>query len=62
MFLTNSLKLCIDRAAKRHASGGHEVKPEIIVEMYQNTFPLFGQNKNLFHSVRMMNVTNKSVR
>lgn len=62
MFFTDRLEFCIDRAARRHASGGHEVKPEIIIEMYQNTFSLFEQNKNLFHSVRLIDVTDKAVR
>lgn len=62
LFFTDRLEFCLDRAAKRFASGGHEVKPEIITEMYQNTFPLFEQNKYLFHSVRLIDVTDKAIR
>lgn len=54
LFFTDNINLCIDRAKVRHLSGGHEVKQEIIKEMYQNTFPLFEANKSLFHSIRFL--------
>jgi predicted ABC-type ATPase len=57
LFFTDDLNLCIDRAQIRYISGGHEVKQEVIEEMYSSTLPLFEQNKNLFHSIRLVNVT-----
>ncbi|WP_460640157.1 hypothetical protein [Larkinella harenae] len=57
MFYTDDLDLCLNRARVRHESGGHEVKPEVIEEMYGATFPLFEQNKTLFHRVRLVDVT-----
>ncbi|GAB2557754.1 hypothetical protein [Spirosoma areae] len=39
LFYTDNLALCIDRAKVRHLSGGHEVRQNIIEEMYANTFP-----------------------
>ncbi len=62
LFFTDDPELCLTRARVRYARGGHEVKPEVVTEMYQNTFPLFEQNKNLFHSVRLVDVTDRAVR
>lgn len=56
LFFTDFLALCIDRAKVRHLNGGHEVKPEIIEEMYANTFPLFQKHKSLFHTIRLIDV------
>ena len=50
------------RAKARYANGGHEVKPEVVTEMYHNTLPLFEQNKSLFDSIRLIDVTDKSFR
>lgn len=61
LFFTDNLNLCIDRAAVRHLSGGHEVKREIIEEMYANTIPFFKQNKDLFSSVRLVDVNNTTI-
>lgn len=58
LFFTDNLSLCIDRARVRHLSGGHEVKQEIIEEMYADTVPLFQLNKTLFSSVRLIDVQN----
>ncbi|GAB4042861.1 hypothetical protein [Spirosoma litoris] len=58
LFFTDNLALCIDRAKVRHLSGGHEVKLEIIQEMYNSTMPLFEQNKQIFSSVRLIDVQN----
>ena len=58
LFFTDNLALCIDRARVRHLSGGHEVKQEIIEEMYASTLPLFERNKKLFASVRLIDVQN----
>lgn len=57
LFFTDFLDLCVDRAKLRHVSGGHEVKPEVVTEMYASTMPLFLQNQNLFDSVRLIDVT-----
>jgi predicted ABC-type ATPase len=61
LFFTDSIDLCIDRAKIRHMSGGHEVRQEVIEEMYNHTFPLFEQNKGLFSKVRLINVSDKSI-
>jgi predicted ABC-type ATPase len=61
LFFTDDLNLCIDRAKIRHLSGGHEVKQEIIEEMYASTIPLFEQNKSIFHSVRLVDVTDRTI-
>jgi predicted ABC-type ATPase len=55
------LNLCIDRAKIRHLSGGHEVKEEVIKEMYKHTFSLFHQNKALFGNVLLVDVTDTSI-
>lgn len=57
LFFADDLSLCIDRAKIRHLSGGHEVRQEIIEEMYVNTLPLFQQNKDLFNTVRLVDMT-----
>ena len=44
LFFTDSVELCLDRAQVRHENGGHEVRADIIKEMYANTFSLFEQN------------------
>jgi predicted ABC-type ATPase len=62
LFFTNDLDLCIDRANVRHLSGGHEVKREVIEEMYSNTLPLFEKFKYLFDSVRLLDVTDISIK
>ena len=54
LFFTDDLTLCLDRAALRYVNGGHEVKPEVVKEMYVNTLPLFIANKAMFHSVRLV--------
>jgi predicted ABC-type ATPase len=57
LFFTDDLNLCVVRAKIRHLSGGHEVKQEVIEEMYASTMPLFEENKALFHQVRLVDVT-----
>lgn len=57
LFFTDDLNLCIDRAKVRYLSGGHEVKQEVIEEMYNDTILLFEQNKSLFTNVRLVNIT-----
>lgn len=61
LFFTDKLTLCLDRASIRHLNGGHEVKQEIIEEMYAATIPLFQQNANLFFSVRLLDVQNTTM-
>lgn len=61
LFFTDDLNLCIDRARIRYLSGGHEVKKEVIVEMYGNTIPLFKINEKLFHGIRLIDVTGTSI-
>jgi len=48
LFFTDFLTLCLDRAKIRHLNGGHEVKPQIIEEMYASTLPLFHQHQKNF--------------
>lgn len=60
LFFTDDLNLCLTRAKARHLSGGHEVKPEIVEEMYQATIPLFFENKSLFSTVRLIDVSYES--
>jgi predicted ABC-type ATPase len=60
MFFTDDLGLCLDRAKARHLSGGHEVKPEVVDEMYNSTMPLFKENETLFNTVRLIDVTFES--
>ena len=61
LFFTDDINLCLDRAAVRYRSGGHEVRPEIIEEMYANTLPLFAENSTLFRSVRLIDMTGITV-
>ena len=61
LFFTDNLTLCIDRARVRYLSGGHEVKQDIIEEMYTATIPLFEQNKALFSGIRLIDVQNTTV-
>lgn len=57
LFFTDDINLCLDRAEIRYMSGGHEVKPDVIREMYAGTMSLLEQNKQIFHSVRLVDVT-----
>lgn len=61
LFFTDDLTLCIDRAKIRHVNGGHEVRPEIIEEMYANTLPLFKANSSLFHTIRLVDSTSLAI-
>ncbi|WP_221391176.1 hypothetical protein [Dyadobacter sp. NIV53] len=61
LFFTDNLELCFDRARIRHLNGGHEVKPDIIKEMYDNTIPFFNQNRKLFYSIRLIDVTDNLI-
>ncbi len=45
------------RAEIRHKKGGHLVKPEIVKEMYEETFPLLKQNLNLFKTIRFIDIS-----
>jgi len=57
LFFTDDINLCLNRAKVRHLNGGHEVKPDVIEEMYYSTIPLFLQNKALFSKVSLIDVT-----
>lgn len=61
LFFTDDVKLCLNRAEIRHLSGGHQVKPEIIYQMYRDTISLFKQNSRTFGSVRLVDVTYDAV-
>ncbi|TAE32517.1 MAG: hypothetical protein EAZ91_04135 [Cytophagales bacterium] len=60
LFYTDHVALCLDRASLRYINGGHEVKPEVVQEMYANTFPLFEKHKQLFQAVRLVDVNEDS--
>ncbi|MDQ1085614.1 hypothetical protein [Siphonobacter sp. SORGH_AS_1065] len=61
LFFTNDIQLCLDRANLRFLSGGHEVKPDIIQEMYAATIPLFQTYQDIFSSVLFINVNNSQI-
>jgi predicted ABC-type ATPase len=61
LFFTDDITLCLNRAASRHRSGGHLVKPEVVEEMYRNTIPLLLANQILFDRVRLIDVNGTSV-
>lgn len=61
LFFTDDVRLCLNRADIRHKSGGHEVESSAIKQMYANTISLFKENKHLFSSVRLIDVTYDSV-
>jgi predicted ABC-type ATPase len=56
LFFTDSLDLCLDRARIRYENGGHEVKADVVKEMYVSTLPLLKENRNIFHQLRLVNV------
>jgi predicted ABC-type ATPase len=56
LFYTDHVALCLDRANLRYLNGGHLVKPQVVEEMYSNTFRLFERNKQLFQVVRLIDV------
>lgn len=57
LFYTESVDFCLFRAEIRYKDGGHLVKPEIVKEMYEETFPLLKQNLNLFKTFRFIDVS-----
>jgi predicted ABC-type ATPase len=61
LFFTDNIELCQIRAKIRHLKGGHLVDPNIIDEMYNQTFKLLNENKSIFNSVRFVDVTNTSL-
>lgn len=61
IYFTDSLELCISRAETRHKNGGHLVEEAIVTEMFENTFPLFKENKGLFSSMKFLDVSKKGI-
>ena len=61
LFFTDEVKLCLNRADIRHKSGGHEVEADVIKQMYSHTIALFKENKRLFSTIRLIDVTYESV-
>ena len=57
LFFTDDLRMCMDRARIRHLNGGHEVKPEVIEEMYGSTLRLFAEHKRMFSTIRLIDMT-----
>jgi predicted ABC-type ATPase len=62
LFFTDDVKLCLNRADIRYKSGGHEVEADVIKQMYANTISLFNENKRIFSTVRLIDVTYDSVK
>lgn len=60
LFYTNSVEFCLTRAETRHKDGGHLVKPEIVKEMYEQTFPLLKENLQIFKTFRFIDVSQVS--
>lgn len=56
LFFTDDLNLCLDRALLREKSGGHQVAPEIIKRMYQDTLPLLRRHIKLIDNLLFINV------
>jgi predicted ABC-type ATPase len=61
MYFTDSLELCISRAETRYKNGGHLVEEAIVSEMFENTIPLFKENKGLFSSMKFLDVSKKGI-
>lgn len=61
LFFTDTIDLCLNRAKARYLSGGHEVKSDIIKEMYTSTMLLFKENETLFSTVRLIDVTSEAL-
>ena len=61
LFYTDSIELCLLRAAIRHKNGGHLVEPSIVKEMYNNTIPLLKQHTSLFNSMTFINISNTNI-
>jgi len=60
LFFTDSLQLCIERAAIRFESGLHLVKPETITEMYNNTIPLLKANFDAIDNLSLIDATEEN--
>lgn len=56
MFFTDDIDLCLTRAILREQSGGHNVKPQIIKEMYANTISLLRTNIHLINQLQLIDV------
>lgn len=62
LFFTDNINFCLTRAEIRHKKGGHLVKPEIITEMYEQTFFLLKENLKLFQTLRFVDVSTTFIR
>lgn len=56
MFYSDSLQLCIDRAKYREINGGHSVKVEVIIEMYEKTLLLLKRNAKWIDGIRFVDI------
>jgi predicted ABC-type ATPase len=61
LYFTENIELCLLRAETRHRNGGHLVEPAIIEEMFENTFPLFRENVNLFKTIKFLDVSDMNI-
>lgn len=61
LYFTDNIELCLLRAEARHRNGGHLVEQAIIKEMFENTFPLFKENMNLFKTIKFLDVSDMSI-
>jgi predicted ABC-type ATPase len=56
MFFTDDINLCLTRAVLREQSGGHNVEPRIIKEMYANSISLLRNNVHLISQLQLIDV------
>lgn len=62
LLFSEDVELCLDRASFRYELGGHLVKAEIIVSMYENTFALMKQFSKLIQSCDCIDVNDEGWR
>ncbi|MBB3837275.1 putative ABC-type ATPase [Runella defluvii] len=61
LFFTDFYQICLNRAAIRANSGGHEVEPAVIRDMCYNTIGLLRKNIAQFKHITLINVTYNSL-
>jgi predicted ABC-type ATPase len=61
LFFTDDIQICLHRAEIRFQNGGHEVKPEVIREMYDDSLPLLAQHREMFADITLVDVTYEGV-
>ncbi len=61
LFFTDDIDICLNRAKQRFISGRHLVSPEVVIEMYNNTFPLLAANFKLSDMLTLVDVSASGV-